>query len=352
MQKVSSKKFLSGLAAAGRKRRQPHFITFELSYGCNLTCAHCFNPTHKAGPRELALPEIFRVLEESAAFGVFDVCFTGGEPFARRDFFAILAKAKSLGLSVSINSNGTLIDGDIARRLREIGILKIYLSLYGSTKEVYEAVTGIAGSHARFLAGLDALLAEEIPLTLQMPIMKLNRANAAAARAFAQARELEFLTSVDIYARQDGDPSPLRQRLSAEEKLELLRELGSVASPDPSACARDGASFIDCDCGKVQFAITPYGEMNLCTIFPTPKYDLKNGSVREGWEVLKKTVDEARPNANYECPSCDLRSHCRQSRADAWQEKGDMSACLPHYKDLARLEKEENALAGLSRDIR
>ncbi len=58
-------------------------------------------------------------------------------------------------------------------------------------------------------------------------------------------------------------------------------------------------------------------EMNLCTAFPIPRYDLKTGTVREGWECLKRTVDEAHPNHRYEYPTCDLRSYCRQGRNDA-----------------------------------
>ena len=92
--------------------------------------------------------------------------------------------------------------------------------------------------------------------------------------------------------------------------------------------------------------------MNLCTIFPIPKFDLRKGSVREGWDILKRTVDEARPNENYECPSCDVKSHCRQGRADSWLEKKDLSACLPHYKELSRLEKSIHADADLARSVR
>jgi hypothetical protein len=60
--------------------------------------------------------------------------------------------------------------------------------------------------------------------------------------------------------------------------------------------------------------------------------------VREGWEVLKRTVDEAKSNDRYECPTCAVRPRCRQGRSDAWLETGDMSVCLPHYKEFALLE--------------
>lgn len=347
MQKVSSQEFHSGLARAGRKSRLPLHVTFELSYGCNLRCLHCLNPTHAVSRRELSFGEIGRILSESAEIGALDVCFTGGEPFLTPRYFDILERAASLGLLTVMNTNGTRITPAAAKRLEALAVGKIDVSIYGATEETYERVTGAAGSFARFLAGLDALSATRLSVGLQMPIMKANRAEVAAARELARARGLGFMPSVDIYPRQDGGLEPLRQRLSPDEKVAVLAELGALERHGGS-CGKGEAPFIDCDCGQVQFAVTPYGEMNLCTIFPHPKYDLRLGSVREGWEVLKKTVDEAKPNQNYECPSCELRSHCRQGRVDSWLEKRDMSACLPHYKRLAGLEKDldpERALA-------
>jgi hypothetical protein len=83
--------------------------------------------------------------------------------------------------------------------------------------------------------------------------------------------------------------------------------------------------------------------MNLCVAFPIPKYDLRRGRVKDGWEMLKRTVGCASPNERDECPGCELRPACRQGRNDAWLETGDMSLCLPHFKDLARLETRRHA---------
>jgi radical SAM protein with 4Fe4S-binding SPASM domain len=349
MESLSKRGFLNGLYAAAKARRVPQYAIFELSYACNLTCAHCFNPTHSASSRELSRDEIFRILAQSAEIGTLDVCFTGGEPTLRPGFFDILERSRTFGLTASMNTNATLITTGTARRLEDAGLGEAFVSIYGATTATYEAVTGVPGSHAAFLAGLEALCATDIPVTLQMPVMTLNQGEAAAAKEFARSRGLAFLPSLDIYPRQDGDPAPLRRRLSPSEKVAVARELGVPAS---SCRAAASAEFVDCDCGKTQFAVTPYGEMNLCTIFPIPKYDLRHGSVREGWEALKKTVDDAAPGASYECPSCDLKSHCRQGRADAWLEAGDMSPCLPHYEELARLEKENDDARELAGRIR
>ncbi len=346
MEKLDRSRFASGLLEASRRLRIPRAATFELSYGCNLACRHCFNPTHRASPRELSKSEVFRIVDEIAALGVFELCLTGGEPFLRPDFCDVVERARSLGLVVTMNTNATRATPAAAERLARAGVEGVYASLYGATAPIYESVTGVLGSFARFEAGLDALTAAGLPVTLQMPLMTLNAREFEVGRAYARARGLGFKFTFEISPRQDGDLSPLAVRLSPADKLRLVGELDELPG---CAGGTDEPPFVDCDCGRAHFAITPYGEMNLCTVFPTPRYDLRRGSVREGWEVLKKTVDDARPNARFECPSCDLRDACRQGRADAWLEARDMSACLPHYKELARAEKEAR---GPARSVR
>jgi MoaA/NifB/PqqE/SkfB family radical SAM enzyme len=70
---------------------------------------------------------------------------TGGKPFVRKDFLDIYLDAKKKGLLVTLFTNGTLINSEIADFLAEWLPFSIEISLYGVTKEAYEAVTGIPG---------------------------------------------------------------------------------------------------------------------------------------------------------------------------------------------------------------
>jgi len=174
-----------------------------------------------------------------------------------------------------------------------------------------------------------------------MPVMTDNAHEIQDARTLVEGMGIKFQYCLDIHPKTNGDTSPLEHRLSPSDKVRI--DLAMLGPPDQAAvdepCAKNG-SFIECPCGQTKFAITPYGEMNLCVGFPIPKYDLRKGTVKEGWEVLKRTVDGARPNEHYECPTCDVRARCRQGRNDAWLATGDMSVCLPHYKEFATLEKQ------------
>jgi radical SAM protein with 4Fe4S-binding SPASM domain len=176
-------------------------------------------------------------------------------------------------------------------------------------------------------------------------VTNLNHQEVEACRHLAESLGCKFQYCFDLFPTVLGGLAPLQYRLSPEIKIAIDRHMlsGWGSAPVEGGCPSNG-SFIDCACGQSRFAITPYGEMNLCTAFPIPRYDLRTGTVREGWEVLKQTVDQARPSHRDECPSCEVRSYCRQGRSDAWLETGDMSSCLPHFKEWAQLERRTHAL--------
>lgn len=345
MKIVTADEFLESVALKAAACRRPEGVTFELTYGCNLRCLHCYNPTHRALPHELTTSEVCSILDQIADLGVLNVTFTGGEPSIRPDIVQILRHARSRGLMIQLLTNATRITSSFAETLQEVGVTQVNVSIYGATALTYKRMTETPSSYAPFVQGLRHLADHRLPVTVRMPVTTVNQEEVLACRALVEDHGFKFQYCLDIMPRTDGDCTPLKYRLSPEDKHRIDHTL--LSPPDESvvegACT-SRSTFIDCSCGRSRFAITPYGEMNLCVAFPIPKYNLRTGRVREGWEVLKHTVDRAAPTINYECPTCEVRPHCRQGRSDAWLETGDMSRCLPHFKEWAFMEKQSHAL--------
>lgn len=349
MKTIAAADFLDALSAKAAQARRPDGVTFELTYGCNLRCLHCYNPTHRALPHELTTVEVCAILNQLAELGVLAVTFTGGEPTVRPDIDDILWHARRQGLMTSLLTNATRVTPVFMALLRETGVSQIHVSIYGASESVYERMTGVLGSYRQFRQGLDGLAEANLPVTVRMPVTTINHEEIHACRQLVESLGMKFQYCLEIMTMITGDPTPLQYRLPPELKVRIDQALlanGHVATPiegDNHVCTTQN-SFIECACGQSRFAITPYGEMNLCTAFPIPRYDLRTGTVKEGWELLKRTVDDARPNQKYACPTCEDRPYCRQGRSDAWLETGEMSACLPHYKEWAELEHRTHAL--------
>lgn len=340
MKQMQADTLISALSSHARETRSPVAATFELTYGCNLRCVHCYNPTHRVLPHELTTEEVRSILDQLEDLGVIHLILTGGEPFTRPDILDILQDVKRLGFVLSVISNATRITVRLADALKELPLESVCVSMYGATKTSFERVTGIPGSYDAFMRGFECLASRGVPVVVRMPVVTENCEEVQQARTFVEHSGFKFQYCLDIMPKTNADTAPLQYRLSPADKVRINQNVMGSGGPAPAGtlCPRT-QGFISCSCGQNRFAITPYGEMNLCAGFPIPKYDLRKGTVRQGWEVLKQTVDEARPNEHYECPSCDVRSYCQQGRNDAWLETGDMSACLPHFLEFARLEK-------------
>jgi radical SAM protein with 4Fe4S-binding SPASM domain len=345
MMKLNADTFLGLLSTNAAASRRPDGMTFELTYGCNLRCVHCYNPTHRALPHELTTAEVCALLKQIADLGVLTVTFTGGEPSVRPDIRDILRYARHQGLLIDLMTNATRITPTFAELLREVAVGQINVSIYGATEAVYERMTAVPGSYRLFRQGLLELAAAALPVVVRMPVTTINCDEIQACRELVESLHMKFQYCLEIMTTTTGNRTPLQYRLNPEKKIAIDQELLPMReTPLGKESCSANQSFIECACGHTRFAITPYGEMNLCTAFPIPRYDLRTGTVSEGWEILKRTVDEAAPNQRYECPTCDVRSYCRQGRSDAWLETGDMSTCLPHYKQWAELEHRTHAL--------
>ena len=60
VEESSSRLFWARLSAKAAAQRVPVEAMIEVTYGCNLRCVHCYNPTHQA-KGELATAQITTV---------------------------------------------------------------------------------------------------------------------------------------------------------------------------------------------------------------------------------------------------------------------------------------------------
>lgn len=118
----------------------PSRIYLELTRACNLRCKTCLNTSGAPLEGELTLPEIYNILEELERIGTFEVRFTGGEPTVHPHFFEIVDYARSLGLYISLATNG-VYSNEFREKLLKAGIDWFRVSLDGP-EEVNDYIRG------------------------------------------------------------------------------------------------------------------------------------------------------------------------------------------------------------------
>lgn len=126
--------------------------SLELTYLCNHRCNMCFlygdhlrgeNPVLETIRRrpELSVEQWRRALEQIHALGTRNLVFTGGEAFLKEGILDILARAKELGFSISLLTNGSKITEEAARALVKVGVDFVRFSLDGD-RETHDAICG------------------------------------------------------------------------------------------------------------------------------------------------------------------------------------------------------------------
>ncbi len=150
-------------------------VAWEVTRSCNLSCIHC-RASAESGPYkdELSTAECFKVLDDIASFSKPIIIFTGGEPLLRDDIYDIVKHGSGLGLRCVMATNGSLLDEDTVRKLVDVGIQRISLSLDGATRETHDAFRKVDGSFDSVINAAKLAAAAGLPFQINSTITKLN----------------------------------------------------------------------------------------------------------------------------------------------------------------------------------
>lgn len=172
---------LSG-PAAGMPSDVPALKVFYLylSAGCNLHCRHCWiTPTFVHGQPVAAECLDFDLLKSAVAeakpMGLSSAKLTGGEPVLHPAFREIVDFLTAEGLDLSMETNATLIDRDLAKHLREKTNLKrVSVSLDSPEAEQHDGFRGVKGAFDDATRGIGHLVANGLRPQIIMSVYRGN----------------------------------------------------------------------------------------------------------------------------------------------------------------------------------
>ena len=315
------------------------FVQWHLTERCNLRCRHCYQSV--AVP-EMSYQEICGAIDNiRSAFQSWVTLynmemspsfhFTGGEPFLRKDLFEILGYVRSCGFPVSLMSNGTLIDGDMARRIKEAGVSDVQVSLDG-LEATHEHLRG-KGSFRRTLAGIRDLAAQGVEANINLTVSRLNMGETGELVRLAEELGVGAIAFSRLVptGRGKGLSSEV---LAREEVAHFYDELQRfkdrsrvvVTSRDPLAAISGMEGDIPqaempvggCAAGIFGVTITADGTIMPCRRMDLPVGNIREVSFRELW-VESPVLWSLRKRESYHggCESCRYWAVCRGCRAIA-----------------------------------
>ncbi|MBW2148181.1 MAG: radical SAM protein [Deltaproteobacteria bacterium] len=150
--------------------RPPFTMLISPTMRCNLRCKGCYSGLY---PQEkgLEFDLLDRILTEARDIGICFVAFSGGEPLMRKkDLFTLIERHEDMYFM--FYTNGTLIDKDVAARLRDLGNVAAIISLEGF-KEATDDRRG-PGVFDRIVRAMDLLRDEGLPFGSSLTVTRGN----------------------------------------------------------------------------------------------------------------------------------------------------------------------------------
>lgn len=322
--------------------KAPLTINWAINNSCNFACSHCYS--REDTDDELSREVLFSCIEKIAKAGVFSINFGGGEPLLRPDLLDIAAFSSALGLRVSMNSNGWLIDSEKAAALKKAGFTKVGISIDSHLPDVHDNFRGVAGSHARALAALGYLKEAGITTSISTVICRINSSTIDELVAMALAHgvgQLNFhnfkCSGLGMANKDELDLTPEEWKVFYRDAIAAKRTVKDldISLDDPIIAlldARDAGTLVKGSvCGKLSLNIKANGDMTPCGFIPIVIGNIVCDDLQQVWKdsVVLEKMRNKEPTGK--CSGCSKYEDCLGGcTARALALTGDMNSPDPH----------------------
>lgn len=231
-----------------KRTRTPANGSIELLPLCNMNCDMCYvrlsrEEMERQG-RLRTVDEWLEIGRQMQEAGVLFLLLTGGEPFLFPEFRKLYLGLRKMGMILTINTNGTLIDEELAAFLGENKPRRVNITLYGTDDETYAELCHYPGGFEKTMNGIRLLREHGVDVKIGGSLAKTNLDD--LDRLLDLGEELGIPVRVDTYmmpaVREREKPYDLQARLNPEE-----------AAPGENPCseAGDGTGAFRKVCGRV-----------------------------------------------------------------------------------------------------
>jgi len=320
----------------------PLTINWAVNNSCNFACRHCYS--REDSHDELGQELLLDCLRKAARAGVLSVNFGGGEPLLRRDLLQIASRCRELGLRISMNSNGWLIDAEMAAALKEAGFSKVGISIDSHLPELHDHFRGMPGSHARATEALMHLKHAGISTSISTVICRINCDSIDELVAFARetgAGQLNFhnfkCSGLGLAHKDELDLSPQEWKEFYQRAYAAKRSVSDldISLDDPIIALlgeRDTESMVKGSvCGKLSLNIKSNGDITPCGFIPVVIGNIVTDDLRRVWRESPLLDQMRHKQPTGKCSSCSKYAECLGGcTARALALTGELNAPDPH----------------------
>jgi radical SAM protein with 4Fe4S-binding SPASM domain len=275
------------------------------------------------------MTELARVADEIAGMAPTIECvLSGGEPLLHPDAREFGERMKAHGNTVSLLTNGTLINASNAKRITSFAD-RIKISLDGSTEELHAKTRG-KRNHSAVVAAIDLLIESGANVQVAMTVHRGNRIDIEAMAARYGSR----LVFQPLF--RAGRGAKLNNLvLTGEEYYEALASAWNVAPMGSMSSVLErlrGRGSERCAMADAEISISETGDVYPCQMLALPEFVAGNIRQQSLSEIYhnSQTLRKARSisiRTLEKCRDCPIRRLCAGGcRARDYHEIGTIEA--------------------------
>lgn len=154
----------------------PFLAIWEITQSCDLACKHCRAAAQPiAHPDQLNTTEAKGLIDQIADMHVPIFVFTGGDPLKRPDLYELIRYSAEKGVKVAVTPSATpLLTRDAIFKMKEAGVVRLGISLDGSSPEIHDTFRGLPGAWARTIQAVEWAGEAGLPIQVHTTISRHN----------------------------------------------------------------------------------------------------------------------------------------------------------------------------------
>lgn len=319
-------------------------VYLEVTNKCNLRCIHCYNSSGQSLPNELNIHKIKNIVDTSYKLGAKSIILSGGDPLLRDECFEILKYAISQNLKVTLITNGTNINDNVAQSLSNLGV-NVQISLDGASAKTHDKIRG-KGAFEASMSGIKHLISYNMidRLSISMVLMKQNIEDVPKMIQLCLDLEIPVVIFSPITKQGRAGLNWAEFKLSTEQKKQILDFLYLQSKILQEKIKIVGYIFDDihlvlfkgglqrnfgCSVGE-KIRIAPNGNVYPCPFFDDLKHCIGNINKARLDEIIKGSENDkihaaiySRANTIEKCKNCCWKYYCGGGcMADSYQHYG------------------------------
>jgi len=170
---------IDNLKKNGLKLAAPSYCCFSITLRCLTRCKSCYIWKQKEDfCKELPVESWIAAVKSLSGFldKKTDIIITGGEPLLKENILDLITFCSNKGIKISLQTNASLINKELVKKLADAGLWRIGISLYSLREEIHDYLRGRKGVYRKVLEAIDFLskFAPGIGINIQSIIMDIN----------------------------------------------------------------------------------------------------------------------------------------------------------------------------------